>query len=104
MDKTYERLTNQVYGITWVENIRAYQVDAAEDGSVTYMRFHPGDINDNCFMIRVVTEAGENDNQITTITCTVGAWADRRTIDEADWEPINGSKSLNPDKDGNMFG
>lgn len=102
MEQRYERLTNNVYGTTWVENLRAYQIDTTSDGSVIYMRFHPGDINGNSFIIRVVETAGDEDNTLTTVTCTVGVWANRRILAESVWEPINGSKSLNPALDGRL--
>lgn len=89
MQRSNEYIDNSLWGIHFVQNLRPYQVDEADDGSVTYMRFHPGDADGNNLILRITVEAGSASNTITTTEIAVGKWEERDTLT---YEPVNGSE------------
>ncbi len=95
-----------LFGIPVRDSIRPYEIEEAVDGSVTFMRFHPGDGDGNSLILRYTItdvyadESGESGDPIATLTRVeraVGPWDNRRIADGLPgalyWYPVNGTAS-----------
>ena len=97
LPKTNEFLSRSLFPVKRVDYLRPYLLDESDDGNLSYMCWHPGDEYGNCTIMRQKTEAGANNNTITTTEVAVGPWENRRIAEGEEgalqWFPINGSET-----------
>lgn len=91
MLRSFEHIDQNLFGQHRYDHLRPYQVDAADDGSVTYTRYHPGDADGKNIIMRVTVTDGGAANTITTTEVAYGDWDNR---DALTYQPINGDEDI----------